>query len=164
MSIASGKHRKARRSKSAPRLVTLFKTTRWSGNIRFLNVNQPIDCNFYPILQDLSPIGESHLCEMPLLPSVEWWRFLDEMVYSILSIMVCGRTWITSIVRPASFVRVLCHYVLRSLSASLMTELISGAAREAHHRKDFQPALLAAGAGFRTMLPARRRIRCAPTT
>jgi hypothetical protein len=33
------KQSKKRRSKSAPRLVTLFKTTRSSGNIRFLNLN-----------------------------------------------------------------------------------------------------------------------------
>jgi|ERR1700722_20134098 hypothetical protein len=61
-----------------------------------------------------------------------------DLVYSNLSIMVCGATWIASIVKPASFERVLCHYVLR-LSASLMTELISGAAREAHSERIFNP-------------------------
>jgi hypothetical protein len=81
MSIAPGSIQKRDDPNRLQGWLPCSKTTRSSGNIRFLNVNQPIDPDFYPILQDLvahrQAIGESHLCEMPLLPSVDWWRFLD---------------------------------------------------------------------------------------
>jgi integrase len=61
--------------------------------------SQPIDPKFYPILQELvahrQALGESHLCEIPILPSVEWRRFLDELGLKHLVHHGLRATWIT---------------------------------------------------------------------
>jgi integrase len=60
--------------------------------------SQPIDPRFFPILQELvaqrqatSPL----LCEIPLLASVEWRRFLDELGLKHLCHHGLRATWIT---------------------------------------------------------------------
>jgi integrase len=61
--------------------------------------SQPIDPAFYPILQELvmhrKRVVESHLCEIPILPSVEWRRFLDELGLRHLVHHGLRATWIT---------------------------------------------------------------------
>jgi integrase len=61
--------------------------------------SQPIDPAFFPILQELVAhrqfMGESHLCEIPILPSVEWRRFLDELGLQHLVHHGLRATWIT---------------------------------------------------------------------
>src|SRR6202022_4728991 len=61
--------------------------------------SQPIDPAFYPILQDLvahrQRIGSSMLCEIPILPSVKWRVFLDELGLKHLVHHGLRATWIT---------------------------------------------------------------------
>lgn len=61
--------------------------------------SQPIDPNFYPILQELvsfrHALAESMLCEIPILPSVEWRRFLDELGLKHVVHHGLRATWIT---------------------------------------------------------------------
>jgi integrase len=61
--------------------------------------SQPIDPAFYPMLQELvahrQSIGKSMLCEIPILPSVEWRRFLDELGLKHLVHHGLRATWIT---------------------------------------------------------------------
>jgi hypothetical protein len=60
---------------------------------------QGIDPDFGPILQDLvahrQSMGKSMLCEIPILPSVEWRRFLDELGLKHLVHHGLRATWIT---------------------------------------------------------------------
>jgi hypothetical protein len=62
--------------------------------------SQPIDPSFYPILQELvayrQSIGKSTLCDIPVLPSVEWRRFLDELGLKHLVHHGLRATWITN--------------------------------------------------------------------
>jgi integrase len=61
--------------------------------------SQPIDPTFYPILQELvshrKSLGKSTLCEIPVLPSVEWRRFLDTLGFKHLVHHGLRATWIT---------------------------------------------------------------------
>ena len=61
--------------------------------------SQPITPDFFPILQELvahrQSIGQSMLCEIPVLPSVEWRRFLDELGLKHLVHHGLRATWIT---------------------------------------------------------------------
>jgi len=61
--------------------------------------SQPIDSDFYPILQELvahrQSLGKSLLCEIPVLPSVEWRRFLDTLGLKHLVHHGLRATWIT---------------------------------------------------------------------
>jgi hypothetical protein len=61
--------------------------------------SQPIDPTFYPVLQDLvahrKAIGSAMLCEIPLLASIEWRRFLDEFGLKHLCHHGLRATWIT---------------------------------------------------------------------
>jgi hypothetical protein len=61
--------------------------------------SQPIDPSFFPILQELishrQSIGSPVLCEIPISPSVEWSRFLDELGFKHLVHHGLRATWIT---------------------------------------------------------------------
>jgi integrase len=61
--------------------------------------SQPIDPGFYPILQELvahrQSLGSPILCEIPLLASVQWRRFLDELGLKHLVHHGLRATWIT---------------------------------------------------------------------
>lgn len=61
--------------------------------------SQLIDPGFYPILQELmehrQAIGSPLLCEIPLLASIEWRRFLDELAIKHLCHHGLRATWIT---------------------------------------------------------------------
>lgn len=61
--------------------------------------SQPIDPDFYPILQELvehrRALGKAMLCEIPVLASVEWRRFLDELGLKHLMHHGLRATWIT---------------------------------------------------------------------
>jgi integrase len=61
--------------------------------------SQPIDPDFFPILQGLVEhrklIGSPLLCEIPLLASVEWRSFLDELGLKHLVHHGLRATWIT---------------------------------------------------------------------
>jgi integrase len=61
--------------------------------------SQPISPAFFPILQELvvhrQAMGKSMLCEIPLLPSVEWRKFLDELGLKHLVHHGLRATWIT---------------------------------------------------------------------
>jgi integrase len=61
--------------------------------------SQPIDPAFFPILQELvthrQSLGSPVLCEVPVLGSVEWRRFLDELGLPHLSHHGLRATWIT---------------------------------------------------------------------
>jgi hypothetical protein len=61
--------------------------------------SQPIDPGFFPILQELvayrQAIGSPLLCEIPLLASIEWRQFLDELGLKHLCHHGLRATWIT---------------------------------------------------------------------
>jgi hypothetical protein len=61
--------------------------------------SQPIEPDFYPILQELvehrRAMGKAMLCEIPELPSVKWRRFLDELGLKHLVHHGLRATWIT---------------------------------------------------------------------
>jgi integrase len=61
--------------------------------------SQPITPDFFPMLQELvahrQSIGESMLCQIPQLPSLEWRRFLDELRLKHLVHHGLRATWIT---------------------------------------------------------------------
>lgn len=61
--------------------------------------SQPIDPGFFPILQELVAHRQSNrsplLCEIPLLASVDWRRFLDELGLQHLCHHGLRATWIT---------------------------------------------------------------------
>jgi hypothetical protein len=61
--------------------------------------SQPIDPAFFPILQELvayrQSMGKSTLCDIPILPSVEWRRFLDELGLKHLVHHGLRASWVT---------------------------------------------------------------------
>jgi hypothetical protein len=60
--------------------------------------SQPIDPGFFPILQELvahrQALGSPLLCEIPLLASVEWRRFLDAKLPFVAKIDICSRIFV----------------------------------------------------------------------